>query len=43
MVERRWELTAEGQSIAANGSHEYNVYKIVQDGVPKSVIDVFCF
>lgn len=38
---KRLELTSEGINILENGSHEYNVFKLVgEGGVPKSIIDV---
>ena len=38
---KRLELTAEGEQVLANGSHEYNLYKLVgENGVPKAIIDV---
>jgi hypothetical protein len=38
---KQLELTKEGEQILANGSHEYNVFKLVgEQGVPKTVIDV---
>jgi hypothetical protein len=38
---RRLELTGEGEQVLADGTHEYNVFKLVgEKGVPREVIEV---